>query len=362
MQKILIIEDDEKLRNELETFLNKNGFVATSLKKFDNAVEDILNEKADLLLLDINLPYTDGEFICKEIRKISNVPIIMVTSRDSEMDELLSLNYGADQYVTKPYNIQILLAKIVGLLKRNQNAGNNPDKIDCGEFVLNTAGRIIEKEDNKVELTKNEYKILEYLVLHRQKVISRDETMIIPIAQHKEGVLEKANELLEQLKNIGIRVKLDSTDKTPGYKFSEQEMLGIPTRIEIGPKDIEKNQVVVARRDTGEKITISLNEIDKKLPEILEDIQQSMYKKAESFLNSHIKSAITMEEMIEKFNNERCFIKAMWCGSEECEDKIKSETGGAGSRCIPFNEEKLSDKCICCGKEAKHMVIWGKSY
>ena len=127
--------------------------------------------------MDINLPYTDGEFICKEIRKTSNVPIIMVTSRDNEMDELLSLNYGADQYVTKPYNIQILLAKIVGLLKRNQNAGNNPDKIDCGEFVLNTAGRIIEKEDNKVELTKNEYKILEYLVLHRQQVISRDEIM-----------------------------------------------------------------------------------------------------------------------------------------------------------------------------------------
>ena len=177
MQKILIIEDDEKLRKELETFLNKNGFIATSLKKFDNAVEDIQKIQADLLLLDINLPYTDGEFICKEVRKISNVPIIMVTSRDSEMDELLSLNYGADQYVTKPYNIQILLAKIVGLLKRNQNAGNNPDKIDCGEFVLNTAGRIIEKEDNKVELTKNEYKILEYLVLHRQQLISRDEIM-----------------------------------------------------------------------------------------------------------------------------------------------------------------------------------------
>lgn len=177
MQKILIIEDDEKLRNELETFLNKNGFIATSLNKFDNAVEDIQKIQADLLLLDINLPYTDGEFICKEVRKTSNVPIIMVTSRDNEMDELLSLNYGADQYVTKPYNIQILLAKIVGLLKRSQNAGNNPDKIDCGEFVLNTAGRIIEKEDNKVELTKNEYKILEYLVLHRQQVISRDEIM-----------------------------------------------------------------------------------------------------------------------------------------------------------------------------------------
>lgn len=177
MQKILIIEDDEKLRCELETFLNKNGYEVESLKKFDNAVEDILKSQADLLLLDINLPYTDGEYICKEIRKTSNVPIIMVTSRDNEIDELLSLNYGADQYVTKPYNIQILLAKIVGLLKRNKNAGNNPDKIDCGEFVLNTAGRIIEKEDNQVELTKNEYKILEYLVLHRKQVVSRDEIM-----------------------------------------------------------------------------------------------------------------------------------------------------------------------------------------
>lgn len=177
MQKILIIEDDEKLRCELETFLNKNGYEVASLKKFDNAVEDILKLKADLLLLDINLPYTDGKYICKEIRKTSNVPIIMVTSRDNEIDELLSLNYGADQYVTKPYNIQILLAKIVGLLKRNQNAGSNPDKIDCGEFVLNTAGRIIEKEDNQVELTKNEYKILEYLVLHRKQVVSRDEIM-----------------------------------------------------------------------------------------------------------------------------------------------------------------------------------------
>ena len=209
MQKILIIEDDEKLRCELETFLNKNGFVATSLNKFDNAVEDILNEKADLLLLDINLPYTDGEFICKEIRKTSNVPIIMVTSRDNEMDELLSLNYGADQYVTKPYNIQILLAKIVGLLKRNQNAGNNPDKIDCGEFVLNTAGRIIEKEDNKVELTKNEYKILEYLVIHRQQVISRDE--IMDYLWESEGFVDD-NTLNVNIKRL--RMKLEELGLT----------------------------------------------------------------------------------------------------------------------------------------------------
>lgn len=177
MQKILIVEDEEKIRKELEIFLNKNGFETVGLEKFDNAIEDILKENADLILLDINLPYVDGEFICKEIRKTSNVPIIMVTSRDNELDELLSLNYGADQYVTKPYNIQILLAKIVGLLKRNQSAGTKNDKIDCKEFILNVAERCVEKNEKIIELTKNEYKILEYLVSNRNKVISRDEIM-----------------------------------------------------------------------------------------------------------------------------------------------------------------------------------------
>lgn len=177
MQKILIVEDDKKLRKELETFLCKNGFDTKSLEKFDNTIEDILNEKADLVLLDINLPYVDGEFVCKEIRKVSNVPIIMVTSRDNEIDELMSLNNGADQYVTKPYNIQILLAKINGLLRRNQNSGRNPEKIDCDGFILNLAERVIEKDNQKIELTKNEYNILYYLSIHKGEVVSRDEIM-----------------------------------------------------------------------------------------------------------------------------------------------------------------------------------------
>ena len=175
MSKILIIEDDEKIRNELENFLNRNGYEAKALNRFNNLVEDVLNERSDLVLLDINLPYVDGEFVLKEIRKISNVPIIMVTSRDSEMDELICLNYGADQYVTKPYNIQILLAKISGLLKRNQNAGINQDKIDCKEFILNRSKSIIEKDDLKVELTKNEMNILYFLILHRQAIVSRED-------------------------------------------------------------------------------------------------------------------------------------------------------------------------------------------
>lgn len=154
MQKILIVEDDKKLRKELETFLTKHGFIAKGLEKFDNTIQDILNENADLILLDINLSYTDGEFVCKEVRKTSDVPIIMVTSRDNEIDELMSLNYGADQYVTKPYNIQILLAKINGLLKRNKKSDKEMQEIDCDGFKLNIAERVIKKDDRKIELTK----------------------------------------------------------------------------------------------------------------------------------------------------------------------------------------------------------------
>ena len=126
----LFVYVDIKLRNELKTFLEKNGYEVAVIETFENTVEDILNSKADLILLDINLPYFDGEYICKQIRKVSQIPIIMITSRDNEIDELLSLNYGADQYVTKPYNIQILLAKITRLLERAKNTGTDSNKIN----------------------------------------------------------------------------------------------------------------------------------------------------------------------------------------------------------------------------------------
>ncbi len=190
--------------------------------------------------------------------------------------------------------------------------------------------------------------------------IAPTQTMIIPIAQHKEGVLEKANELLERIKNKNIRVKLDDSEKTPGFKFSEQEMLGIPTRVEIGPKDIENNQAIIVRRDNGEKITVSLDEIETKLEEILETIQKDMFTKAKKFLDSHIFEAKSLEEMKEIAKKEIGFIKADWCGDPECEDNIKAETDGFGSRCIA--EEKPTGKCVYCGKEAKHKVFWGKSY
>jgi len=177
MQRILIVEDDEKLQNELEIFLNHNGYEAESLKVFDDTIRDILDIAPDLVLLDINLPGADGEYVCKEIRKVSNVPIIIITSRDSEIDELLSINYGADHYITKPFNIQILLAKIGSVLRRNSSANDVKDKIDAKDFVLNMQNSSISKDDKVIELTKNEYKILKYLIQNRGRIVSREDIM-----------------------------------------------------------------------------------------------------------------------------------------------------------------------------------------
>ena len=220
MQKILIVEDDKKLRSELETFLNKNGFIAKGLEKFDNTIQDILNENPDLVLLDINLPYSDGEFVCKEVRKTSNVPIIMVTSRDNEIDELMSLYGGADQYVTKPFNIQILLAKITGLLRRNQNSGINQEKIDCNGFTLNIAERVIEKDNKKIDLTKNEYSILYFLSIHKNTVVSRDEIMDY-LWESEEFIDDNTlnvniKRLRTKLEELGLEDKIE-TKRGQGY-------------------------------------------------------------------------------------------------------------------------------------------------
>ena len=176
MPKILIVEDDEKLRNEIEIFFNNNGYTAESLKKFDNTIQDIIDINADLVLLDINLPKTDGEYVCREVRKQSNVPIIIVTSRDNEIDELLSINYGADHYITKPFNIQILLAKTNSLLRRS-NMVNVQDKINAKDFIINLSNSTIKRGDKEIELTKNELKILKYLNQKRNKIVSREEIM-----------------------------------------------------------------------------------------------------------------------------------------------------------------------------------------
>ncbi len=184
--------------------------------------------------------------------------------------------------------------------------------------------------------------------------------VIIPIASHKEGVLDKANELKNKLAGV-CRVKLDDSDNSAGWKFAEYEMKGVPLRLEIGPKDIENNRCVVVRRDNGEKIFVSLDELETKIPELLEAVRDGLYQKAVDRRAAMTFTARDYAELKDIADNKPGFIKAMWCGDRECEDKLKDELG-ITSRCIPFEQEHLSDTCVCCGKPAKHMLYWGKAY
>ncbi len=187
------------------------------------------------------------------------------------------------------------------------------------------------------------------------------QAMVIPISQRKEGVMEKAAELCEALKAAGIRAKLDGSDKSPGWKFSEQEMRGIPIRVEIGPKDMEQNQAVIVRRDTREKVVVSLDELGEKAAGILEAIQSDMLARAKEHLKTHTYEARTYDEFKEIVAEKPGFVKMMWCGDEVCEMKIKEDTT-ATSRCMPFEQESLGDVCPVCGKPAKKLVYWGKAY
>ena len=189
--------------------------------------------------------------------------------------------------------------------------------------------------------------------------IAPTQVVIVPIQQQKEGVLEKAFALKDVLSNF--RVKVDDSDKSPGWKFSESEMRGIPVRVEIGPRDIENNEAVLVRRDTHEKITVSLDEIEAKVSELLDTIQSDMLERARAHRDSHTYVATTYDEFVKTINEKPGFVKAMWCGDQACEDKIKEDTA-ATSRCMPFAQENLSDKCVCCGKPAKKMVYWGRAY
>lgn len=186
------------------------------------------------------------------------------------------------------------------------------------------------------------------------------QAVIVPVAQHKEGVVEKAEEVLGRLSK-NFRVKLDASEKSPGWKFSEYEMKGVPLRIEIGPKDIEKNQAVLVSRTTREKFFVSLDNIEKEVELRLEAIQQEMYDAALKNREEKTSTAKDYEEFKEIVANKGGFVKAMWCGELECEEKIKAETG-ATSRCMPFEQEQISYTCICCGRKAKKMVYWGKAY
>ena len=185
---------------------------------------------------------------------------------------------------------------------------------------------------------------------------------IIPIAQHKEGVLDKAGELYDRLKKAGLRVKLDDSDQSTGWKFSQYEMKGVPMRLEIGPKDMENNSCVLVSRVTREKKFVSLDNLEEEVNAMLTQVYEELCARARANREEKTHDAHSHEEFLDIAENKPGFIRAMWCGEAECEEKLKEETGGVKSRCIPFVEEKLGDVCVCCGKPARHMVVWGRQY
>ncbi|NLC72736.1 MAG: proline--tRNA ligase [Ruminococcaceae bacterium] len=188
------------------------------------------------------------------------------------------------------------------------------------------------------------------------------QVIITPVAQHKPGVTEKAQEVLDALKAAGIKAKADFSDNSPGRKFAEWEMKGVPLRIELGPRDIESNSCIAARRDTAEKISLSLDDLASNVKKLLDDIQQSLFKAAKNNLDKHTFTAETpaqVKEIIEQHGGG--FVKTMWCGDRACEDKMK-EIAGVTSRCIPFEQEDLGALCPICNKPAKHMIVWGIAY
>ena len=191
--------------------------------------------------------------------------------------------------------------------------------------------------------------------------IAPTQVIVIPIQMNKEGVVEKAAELKDRLAAAGIRVKLDDSDRRPGFKFADCEMRGIPLRVELGPKDIAAGQCVLVRRDTREKIVCPLSELEKTAADLLETIQKDMYDRAKEHRDSHTYDAQTLDEMKQIVAEHPGFIRAMWCGDRACEDKIKEEAG-ITSRCIPFHQVKVGEKCVCCGKPASKMLYWGVAY
>ena len=191
--------------------------------------------------------------------------------------------------------------------------------------------------------------------------IAPTQVIIIPVAQHKEGVIEANTAVMDRLKAAGFRVKMDDSDHAPGWKFAEYEMKGVPLRLELGPKDIEKNQCVLVRRDSGEKTFVSLDGIEETVAQMLDSIHDGLYAKAKKNLEDNTYPCTTLAEVKEKMAERGGFAKAMWCGDLECELKMKEEAG-VSSRCIPFEQEQLSDVCACCGKPAKKMVVWGVAY
>ena len=187
------------------------------------------------------------------------------------------------------------------------------------------------------------------------------QAMVIPVAQHKPCVLDAASGLLERLQKAGVRAKMDASDQSMGWKAAEYEMKGVPLRVEIGPKDMEKNQCCICRRDTGDKIFVPLSELEEDVRWLLDEVHKGLYNRAKKNLEDHTRVCMTLEEVKAFMESEGGFAKTMWCGELDCELAMK-ERAGVTSRCMPLEQEHVSDECVCCGKPARHSILWGVAY
>ena len=297
----------------------------------------MLNVYADFLKEDLAIPTIKGQKTEKErfAGAVATYTIEAMMHDGKALQSGTSHNFG-DGFA-KAYGIEFT---------GRDNKLHNPHQTSWGVSTRLIGALIMVHGDN------------EGLVLPPH--IAPTQVVIVPIQQKKEGVLDACNRLADEL--VGIRVKVDDTDRSPGFKFAEQEMRGFPLRIEIGPRDIENGECVVVRRDTREKTTVKLDNVKTYVSELLETIQQDMYDRAEKHLKESIFDATDYESFKKTIDEKPGFVRAMWCGDQECEDQIKADTT-ATSRCMPFDDnDPISDKCVCCGRSAKHLVIWGKAY
>ncbi len=298
----------------------------------------MLNVYADFFEKDLGIPVVKGQKTDKE--KFAGA--VATYTVEALMHDGKALQGGTSHYFGSDF------AKAFGIeFLDNDNTLKNPHETSWGVSTRIIGGIIMTHGDDSG------------LVLPPS--VAPIQVVIIPVQQHKEGVLDAAKALENTLKAAGIRVKTDDSDRSPGWKFSEYEMKGVPLRIEIGPRDIAENKCVIVRRDNREKTFVNIENLVSSVNEGLENLQKSIYEKALKNRENRTFSANSLDELTEIAANNNGYIKAMWCGDLECELKLK-EVADVTSRCIPFGGEPIGDKCVCCGRDAKKLVLWGKAY
>ncbi len=298
---------------------------------------DILETYADFVESDLNIPVLKGEKTPKE--KFAGAEATY--SIEAMMHDGKALQSGTSHYFGDGFS----KAFDVTFTGRD-NKLQHPYQTSWGVSTRMIGAIIMTHGDNNG------------LILPAN--IAPVQLVIVPIASHKEGVLEKAAELKDMLGKT-LRVKVDDSDNSPGWKFAQWEMKGVPLRLEIGPRDIENGECVLVRRDLGEKTVVKLSELEAKIPEILEEYGKALFMRADENRQKRTFACTEMDDVISTANSQNCYIKTMWCGELACEEMMK-EKAALTSRCMPFEQEKLSDVCPCCGKKAEKMVVWGKAY